>query len=99
VSNRMFKEGSINALGQEQVVKYILTTANTWRTPIKDFQLVVERPETTAFSSASDQAGKTFVSFCWDGEVQPLDKNHFRARKADFVPARELVVYYLQGDF
>jgi hypothetical protein len=91
-ANRMFKEGSIHALGQEQVVKYILTTANTWRTPIKDFQLVVERPETTA-------PEKTFVSFCWDGEVQRLDKDHFIARRADFVPARELVVYYLQGDF
>lgn len=99
VSNRMFKEGSIHPLGLETVVKYILTTANTWRTPIKDFQLVVERPETTDFSSPSAQAGKTFVSFCWDGEVQRLDKNHFLARRADFVPARELVVYYLQGDF
>jgi hypothetical protein len=91
-ADRMSKEGSIHTVGVEHVVKYILTTANTWRIPIKDFQLVVERPETAA-------PGKTFMSFCWDGEVQRLDKDHFIARRADFVPARELVVYYLQGDF
>jgi hypothetical protein len=38
-------------------VKYILTTANTWQTPIEDFEVVIERPE-----------GKK-VSFCWVGKV------------------------------
>jgi len=85
----MSREGGIHAMGTQELVKYILTTANTWRTPIKDFELIVERPG----------QGKKFISFCWDGKVQRLDENHFVARETNFIPARELNVYYLQGDF
>lgn len=63
-------------------VKYILTTANTWKMPIRDFELVVERP-----------AGQ-FVSFCWDGKVEKLSNTRFRATAHDFVPNRELLVYF-----
>ncbi len=63
-------------------VDYILTTANTWKTPIRDFELVVERPADTR------------VSFCWDGEVERVEKTQFRARVKDFVPKRELRVYF-----
>ncbi len=63
-------------------VKYILTTASTWRMPIGDFELVVERPE-----------GKQ-VSFCWDGRVERVGKTRFRATAKNFVPARELTVYF-----
>lgn len=90
--DRMSREGSIHATGTKELVKYILTTANTWRTPIKDFELIVERPE------AAGQ-GKKFISFCWDGKVQRLDENHFVARETNFIPARDLSVYYLSGDF
>jgi hypothetical protein len=86
------REGSIHAMGTQEVVKYILTTANTWRTPIKDFELIVERPQTPG-------QAKKFISFCWDGKVQRLDENHFVARETNFVPARELAVYYFQGEF
>jgi hypothetical protein len=91
-ADRMATEGSIHAVGAQQLVKYILTTANTWKTPIKDFELIVERPETP------DQ-GKTYISFCWDGKVQRLDANHFVARASVFTPTQELTVYYLEGDF
>ena len=64
-------------------VKYILTTANTWKTPIRDFELIVERP-----------AGQ-FVSFCWDGKVEKLSDTRFRATARDFVPTRELLIYFL----
>jgi hypothetical protein len=74
-----------------QLVTYILKSANTWKTPIKDFEVIVERPEVPG-------AGKTYVSFCWDGKVQPLDKDHFVARKADFVPTQDLNVWYLGAD-
>lgn len=63
-------------------VRYILTTANTWKTPIRDFELEVERP-----------AGHA-VSFCWDGKVQKTSPTKFSARRKDFVPEKELAVYF-----
>jgi len=65
-------------------VRYILTTANTWQTPIKDFELVVER-----------DPGE-FITFCWDGPLEKVGANTFRARVKDFIPAKELTVYFLQ---
>jgi len=64
-------------------VSYILTTANTWRTPISDFELNIDFPE------------EDFVSLCWDGPVERVSKSRFRARKKDFVPSEELTVYFL----
>lgn len=71
---------------QPSWVKYILTTANTWKTPIKDFELVVERP------------GTQFISFCWDGKVGRVGANRLVAKKADFVPTQELSVYFLPNE-
>jgi hypothetical protein len=71
-------------------VKYILTTANTWKTPIKDFELVVDR------SSAGDNRPYV-VSFCWDGSVQPVDAKRFSAKKLNFVPDKELTIYFLSN--
>lgn len=52
-------------------VDYILTTANTWKIPIKDFELVVERhkPEGQLLN---------YVSFCWDGKVEQRGPDTFR---------------------
>jgi hypothetical protein len=72
-------------------VDYILTTANTWKTPIKDFELIVERPSP---KPGFFQAGQWFVSFCWDGSVKRLDADHFVARSVNFVPKRELHVAF-----
>lgn len=65
-------------------VRYILTTANTWKTPIVDFELTVER-----------DPGE-LVTFCWDGPVEKAGTNTFRARMKDLVPSKELTVYFLQ---
>jgi hypothetical protein len=72
-------------------VDYILTTANTWKTPIKDFELVVERPRA---ESAIFRAGQWFVSFCWDSQVKRLDTDHFVAHSINFLPKRELHVSF-----
>lgn len=64
-------------------VDYILTTANGWKGPIGDFELVVERP-----------VGQ-FVSFCWDGKVEKVNATTFRAAAKDFTPTRNLTVYFL----
>jgi hypothetical protein len=68
-------------------VDFILTTANSWKRPIEDFTLIVERPD----------AQKT-VSFCWDGPVVKVDANHFSAHTTNLVPTKELRVgYYFTG--
>jgi len=69
-------------------IDYILTSANTWKTPIKDFELIVERP-------ASANRSKWFVNLCWDGPITRLDENHFSAKAENFVPKRELTVLFL----
>lgn len=78
-------------------VKYILTSANTWKTPIKDFELIVETPDAGAHARHLGPGAQApyVASFCWDGRVQQLDKNHFVAREKNFAPNHELTVYFL----
>ncbi len=80
-ANRGFTEGEIDTLW----VDYILTTANTWKTPIKDFELVIEK-----------SAPQDYVSFCWYGKVEQLDNRRLVARVRNFVPKRELKVTFFQ---
>jgi hypothetical protein len=87
-SNPYFTEPSM--LVYMQWIKYILTTANTWKTPVKNFEMVVEEPE----SDGNPQFLGTGV--CWDGGVQRVDKTHLLARRTNFIPTRELAVYYFQ---
>lgn len=72
-------------------VDYILTTANTWKTPIRDFELVVERAAPSMIAS-----NRWLLSFCWDGPVRQIDKDHFVARMTNFVPKRELHVAFFE---
>lgn len=65
-------------------LQYILTTANTWKQPIRDFELVVERD------------ARDVVTFCWDGDVKADGKTRLVARVKDFVPRRELDVYFIR---
>jgi len=69
-------------------VDYILTTANTWKTPIKQFELVVERakPDTSA--------KYYYVSFCWDGQILQPDPDHSVVRASNYVPKRELSIAF-----
>jgi hypothetical protein len=66
-------------------VDFILTTANTWKRPIEDFTLIVERPDR-----------KSTVSFCWDGPVEQIDANHFQAQATNFIPTKELHIGFYQ---
>lgn len=63
-------------------VRYILTTANTWKGPIGDFTLIVER-----------RPGE-LVNFCWDGPVEKVGPDSFRATAKDFRPTKELTLYF-----
>lgn len=64
-------------------VDFILTTANTWKTPIEDFTLIVERKR------EKDSDGD-YVSFCWDGPVTKIDADDFSAQSVNLVPTKEL---------
>jgi hypothetical protein len=64
-------------------VDFILTTANTWKTPIEDFTLIVEREHAKGEK-------QSFISFCWDGPVTKIDADHFSAHMSNFVPKQEL---------
>jgi hypothetical protein len=79
-----------------QYVDFILTTANTWKQPIVDFTLEVERPPLTKGSDHSP-ADANFVSFCWDGPIEKIDANHFQAHITNFLPVKELHIGFLQG--
>lgn len=78
-------------------VKYILTSANTWKTPIKDFELIVETPIRGAQASHLGPGARApyLASFCWNGKIQHLDNNHLVVRTKNFEPSRELTVYFL----
>jgi hypothetical protein len=71
-------------------VSFILTTANTWKTPIEDFTLIVERPH--------DPKYKTYVSFCWDGPVEQIDADHFSAHINGLVPRKELLIGFIHAN-
>jgi hypothetical protein len=69
-------------------VDFILTTANTWKRPIEDFTLIVERPH-------EKSALQSFVSFCWDGPVTKLDDDHFSAHALNLTPTKELHIGFV----
>ena len=83
---------AINTLGAKKNgivvanwVDFILTTANSWKQPIEDFTLIVERTDP-----------KDTVSFCWDGPVTKLDANRFQAHVMNLVPTKELHIGFYQ---
>lgn len=63
-------------------VDYILTTANSWKTPINDFELV--------FIKAKGQN----ASLCWNGPIERIDENRMRAKVKNFIPKTELRIAY-----
>jgi hypothetical protein len=82
-------------------VDFILTTANTWKTPIDDFTLIVDRPtadKLIAKHLKSPQRNKVLVSFCWNGPIEHPDPTRFVAHATNFVPTKELRVGFVYVD-
>lgn len=80
-------------------VDYVLTTANTWKKPIGDFELIVERPKPDWSPEQPISSAKHYaVSFCWAGPVSQPDADHFVARAKSFVPTQELSVAFLPDE-
>ncbi len=83
MSKLMKKEPGINNYLSSSWVSYILTTANSWQTPIKDFELSVKGEK------------DDLISFCWDGAVEKTGEAEYRVRKNDFIPKKDLKIYFL----
>jgi hypothetical protein len=74
-----------SSYGTTDWVSYVLTTANTWKTPIRDFELNIELRD------------GDFVSLCWDAPVTRSGPRTFRSRIKDFVPRKELKVFFFRA--
>ena len=70
-------------------VDYILTTANNWKQPIKDFRLALDgvKPE-----------GEVLVTTCFTGEKKKTGQNQYEIRLADFLPKENLTVYFIHKE-
>jgi hypothetical protein len=69
-----------NPYMNEKRVSYILTTANNWATPIRDFRLVVDKG-----------TPDSLVSFCGTN-VKKISPTQFEMRATNFMPERELEI-------
>jgi hypothetical protein len=71
-------------------VDFILTSANTWKQPIEDFTLIVER------GKPEEDDTQVFISFCspQDSPVTKLDADRFQVHLTNFVPKDELRIGY-----
>jgi hypothetical protein len=75
---RVEKQGG--KLGTPTWISYILKSGATWKGPIKDFRMVVDKGRPDAL-----------VSFCADG-VKKISPTQFEVRKKDFEPTQDLHV-------
>jgi hypothetical protein len=71
-------------------VEYTLTTANTWKAPIKNFELIVD--DTNPWDNKP-----FYVNFCWDGPVQRMDNHRLSAKRSNFVPKNELSIFFVRS--
>lgn len=79
-ARRMMGPAADFPLLNEQRIEYILTTANTWASPIRDFTLTVDKGSPNAL-----------VSFCGEGVTRTSDTT-FVDRETNYYPERELHV-------
>jgi hypothetical protein len=98
LQKRIFQQGSEgmkadpnNGYIESSWVDYILTTANSWKTPIKKFELDIERGQ----NQGRYNPNWDYTSLCWDGPVTRVGPHHFVATATDFVPRKELRVLFL----
>jgi hypothetical protein len=66
-------------------VRYILVTANSWKMPIKDFELTLRK-------QASEK--DSFISLCWDGNLKKISETEFRSTISNFKPEKDLLIYW-----
>jgi hypothetical protein len=71
-------------------VDFILTSANTWKQPIEDFTLIVER------GKPEEENTQDYVSFCspQNAPVEKIDAGAFQVHLTNFIPQSELRIGY-----
>jgi hypothetical protein len=74
--------GKMTYLGYSWV-SYILTTANNWQGPIKEFHLIIEKPE------------GSILSLCFDNKIVKSGPTRFEAQINNFIPKRDLKIYFI----
>lgn len=65
------------------MLEYILTSANTWAGPIKDFTMQIEKPDTD-----------TIVSLCFDG-IKKIGPKTFQSHLINFIPTNEVKIIFI----
>ncbi len=97
-----FLRGAIQAIEQRptdswnyvypQWVDFILTSANTWKQPIENFTLIVERGRPLDGYGKPMEGRRNLVSFCspHNAPVEKLDADYFQVHLTNFIPASEL---------
>ena len=77
-------------------VDFILTSANTWKHPIEDFTLIVERSKPLDGYGKPMEGRRSLISFCspQNAPVKKLDTDHFQVHLTNFVPTSELHIGY-----
>jgi hypothetical protein len=74
-----------------QYVDFILMSANTWKQPIVDFTLFVEKPP-------AEKYNREVVSFCWPGPVEKVGPDLFKATAINLIPQRELKIGFFHAE-
>jgi hypothetical protein len=72
-----------SAPSSEAWVKYILKSGSTWKGPIKDFRLVIDKGN-----------AETMISFCGEG-VKKISATQFEVRKTNFEPQQDLEALFV----
>ncbi len=67
-------------------VSYILITANNWRKPIKDFHLIIEKPQ------------NVIASLCFDHKLSDTSPTRLEAHVKNFIPEKDLKVYFISEE-
>lgn len=90
LSREVALQGEADTYAHVHWVDFILTSANTWRRPIEDFTMIVERgrPEVTGQPAA--------ISFCSPGPVVRNGPGNFQVHLKDFVPTSELHIGFFE---
>jgi hypothetical protein len=82
-AERMTRSGGENAYLPETTIGYILKTGANWRSPIRNFRLVVDKG-----------APENIVSFCGTG-VRKISPTQFEMRRTNWRPTQDLKVVIL----
>jgi len=82
MSRSALQRGGDSTVVRAAWVEYVLKTASSWKMPIREFELVIERPK------------GTWVSLCWGGDMKRVSDTRFSARIRDYVPKEDLLVYF-----